>query len=218
MGQKVNPNGFRLGKLHSWKSKWFAKKQNYKKFLLEDVKLREFLEERLEMAGVVDIEIERSINTIKITLNVSRPGVVIGRGGSRLKKLQEQIHRKLKINPNDPKAMKVDLDVKEVEKPDLSAKLIAQRVSNQIERRYPHRRAVYQAIEKVMEAGAKGVKIVLSGRIGGAEIGRTEKYDKGTIPLQTLRADINYAHKPALTKSGYVGVKVWIYRKEEEIE
>lgn len=218
MGQKVNPKGFRLGKLYSWKSKWFAKKNNYKKFLLEDIELRRFLDEKLKLAGLVKTEIERSINTITITLYVSRPGVVIGRGGSRLKKLKEEIHRKLNINPNDPKAMKVDIEVKEVKDPDLSARLIAQWVAFQLERRYPHRRAVHQSMEKVMEAGAKGVKIVLAGRIAGAEIGRTEKYSKGKIPLQTLRADIDYAQKPALTKSGYVGVKVWIYKGEEEIE
>jgi len=218
VGQKVNPKGFRLGTLYSWKSKWFAKKGNYKKFLLEDIKLRDFLKDKLRMAGLVEAEIERSINTITITLYVSRPGVVIGRGGSRLKQLKEQIHRKLNINPNDPKAMKVDIDVKEVEKPDLSARLIAQRVVFQLGKRYPHRRAVHQAMERVMEAGAKGVKIELSGRIAGAEIGRTEKYSKGKIPLQTLRADIDYSQKPALTKSGYVGVKVWIYKGEEEIE
>jgi len=218
MGQKVNPYGFRLGTLYDWQSNWYAQDKKYQKFLHQDLKLREFLKEELKTAGLVKTEIKRSINTVEITVYVSRPGVVIGRGGSRLKELKSDIHRLLKINPNKPKSAQVDFQVQEVEKPDLSAELLAQQLVYQIKRRYPHRRAVAKAIEKAMNAGAKGIKIVLAGRIAGAEIARTEKYGEGKVPLQTLRADIDYAQKPCLTKSGYVGIKVWVYKGEEEIE
>lgn len=217
MGQKINPFGFRLGKLYTWKSNWFAQGKNYQDFLLKDVKLRRFLFKRLKLAGLVKVEIERSINTIKIILHVSRPGVVIGRGGSGLEALKKLINQQLAVAPRDSKEVKVDLEVKEVKKPDLSAVLVCQRIVDQLAKRYPHRRAVATAIDRTMNAGAKGIKIVLAGRIAGAEISRTEKYSRGTIPLQTLRADIDYAQKPSLTKSGYIGVKVWIYKKEEEI-
>jgi len=218
LGQKVNPFGFRLGTLYSWKSKWFAQGMDYQKFLLEDIELRRFLMEKLKLAGIVRVEIERSINTIKIILHVSRPGVVIGRGGSSLEALKKFINKKLKINPADSRAMKVDLEVKEVKNPDLSARLVCQRLVDQLAKRYPHRRAVAMAMDRVMNSGAQGIKIVLAGRIAGAEISRTEKYNRGTIPLQTLRADIDYAQIPSLTKSGYIGIKVWIYKKEEEIK
>lgn len=219
MGQKVNPTGFRLGTLYTWDSRWFADdKKTYQQFLLQDIALRRFLMEKLRPAGIVKVIIERSINLIKVTLLVSRPGVVIGRGGSGLEQLKKLIAEKLNINPADPKAPKLEINVAEVKNPDLSAYLVCQRIVDQLCRRYPHRRAVSQAIEKVMAAGAKGVKIVLSGRIGGAEIGRTEKYSRGKVPLQTLRADIDYAEMPALTKSGYIGVKVYIYKGEKEIK
>jgi small subunit ribosomal protein S3 len=218
MGQKVNPKGFRIGGLYTWDSRWYADDADYKKFLLEDIKLREFLMSKLQMAGIVKVEIERSINTIKIILHVSRPGVVIGRGGSGLEMLKKTIAKKLNIKVSDKKSAKLDLEVREVKNPDLSARLVLDKLIYQLARRYPHRRAVSKAIEKVMSSGAKGVKIVLSGRIGGAEISRTEKYAEGKIPLQTLRADIDYVEAPALTKLGYVGIKVWIYKGEKEIE
>ncbi len=214
MGQKVNPFGFRLGKTYSWASRWFAQGKDYKEFLLQDVKLRRFLMEKLTAAGVVKVDIERSINKVRIIIHVSRPGVVIGRGGSGLELLKKQIAKKLKIDAN--KDLKIDIE--EVKNPDLSARLVAQRIVDQLIKRYPHRRAVSQAIEKVMAAGAKGIKIALSGRIAGAEISRREKYSRGTIPLQTIRADIDYVQMPALTKSGYIGVKVWIYKGEKEIK
>jgi len=215
MGQKVNPFGFRLGTIYTWRSRWFADKASYAKQVLEDVKLRRFLMEKLKLAGITKVEIERSINSIRIILNVSRPGVVIGRGGSALDQLKKEIMRLLSINPNDPKSPKLIIDdIVEVKNPELQARLVAQRIAEQLEKRYPHRRAVSQAQDRVMSSGAKGVKILLSGRIGGAEIGRREKYARGSIPSQTLRADIDYAQIPALTKSGYVGIKVWIYRGE----
>lgn len=215
MGQKAHPYGLRLGSYRTWTSLWFAGGDEYKRLLHEDLRLRKILKNKLKAAGVVKIVIERSINTITVILHVSRPGVVIGRGGSGYEELKKIIYKELKINPNDPKAMKVDLKIEEVKNPDLSAELVAQRIVDQLEKRYPHRRAVSQALDRVMEAGASGVKVVLGGRIAGAEISRKEKYPRGRLPTQTLRADIDYAEVPALTRSGYIGVKVWIYKEEK---
>ena len=212
MGQKVNPTGFRMGNTFTWKSRWFAKKDDYQGVILEDVAIRRYLNEKLSHAGVVGIDIERSITTLKLILFVSRPGVVIGKGGENLRKVQADLNRTINSNRDKGKKLKINLKVEEVRTPDLSAKLVAERIKDQLEKRYPHRRAVSQALEKVMAAGAKGVKIALSGRIGGAEIGRTEKYFEGSVPTQTLRANIDYFQGPALTKSGYVGIKVWIYK------
>ncbi len=214
MGQKVNPRGLRLGIIYQPSSQWYADKRLYSRLALQDIKLKRFLSQRLKLAGLTQVEIKRSINIINIILHVSRPGVVIGRGGANLELLKKEIAQLLRSLGESVKT-KFTLDVKEVKQPDLSARLIAQRLAEQLIKRYPHRRAVAQAIEKVMAAGAQGVKIQLSGRIAGAEIGRTEKYTQGTVPTQTLRADIDYAHIPALTRSGYVGVKVWINRGEE---
>lgn len=213
MGQKVNPTSFRTGITFPTKSIWFADKKNYAKQVLEDSKTRRFLENRLKLAGLTKVEIKRSINTIDIYIHVSRPGVVIGRGGSSLEMLKKELNKLLLGYENPPRnyPIKIHIHPLEVKNPDVSAALVLDRLTNQIERRYPHRRAVKQAIEKVMGAGAKGIKIVLSGRIGGAEIGRTEKYKQGRVPTQTIRANIDYAERPALTRSGYVGVKVWIY-------
>lgn len=216
MGNKVHPFGFRLGPLYTWKSKWFADGDEYKAQMLEDHTLRAFLFDRLKMAGLNRVAIERSINTMKVVLHVSRPGVVIGRGGANVEQLKKDVHRLLNINPNKAKGKKIEFKVEEVKNPDVQAKLILDRLKDQLERRYPHRRAVSQAQQKAMAAGAKGIKIILSGRIGGAEIGRTEKYTLGTVPTQTLRADIDYAEEPTLTKSGYVGVKVFVYRGEKQ--
>lgn len=215
MGQKINPFGFRLGPLYTWKSRWFASPKSYKDFVLQDRNLRLFLKERLRLAGVTAIDIERSINTIKIFLHVARPGVVIGRGGSALEELKVAIARELGVNPKDPKAQKMEIEVVEVKNPDIAAYLVAQRLAEQLAHRYPHRRAVTQAMERVMSAGAKGVKITFSGRIAGAEISRREKYSQGSIPAQTIRADIDYADYPSLTKFGYIGIKVWVYKGEK---
>lgn len=216
MGQKVNPHVYRLGNLYTWDSLWYTNKHDYSMTLLEDVKIRKFLSAKLKNAGLVKIEIERSVNALKLRFLVSRPGVVIGRGGSNLDLLKQDIAKLLKINPTDKKAMKIVIDeIVEVKRPDLAAKLVAERIAEQLVKRMPQRRAVTQALEKSMGAGAKGIKIVLSGRINGAEIGRREKYVQGTVPTQTLRADIDYAHVPALTRSGYVGIKVWIHKGEK---
>ncbi|MFC1627089.1 30S ribosomal protein S3 [Patescibacteria group bacterium] len=217
MGQKVNPTGFRIGPLYTASSNWYAKANDYKDFLLQDIKLRKFLSEKLQLAGITKVQIDRSINTIKFTLHVARPGVVIGRGGSGLEELKKLIAQKLPKDPKTNKVPKFELNVVEVKNPDQSARLVVQRIIDQLIKRYPHRRAVSQALEKVMASGAKGVKIVLAGRINGAEISRTEKYTKGSVPLSTIRADIDYYEEPALTKFGYIGIKVWIYKGEKEI-
>lgn len=218
MGQKVNPNSFRLPDSKDWKSRWFSvDKKQYQHDLLEDVKVRRFLMEKLKLAGIAQVQIERSINKMKIILPVSRPGVVIGRGGSGLETLKKELCQMVTMAQPEKN---LEIEAVEIKNPDLVAFLVASRIAEQLERRFPHRRVVSRAIENVMAAGAKGVKIVLSGRINGAEISRTEKFgDKGktgNIPAQTLRANIDYASVPALTRSGYIGVKVWIYRGEKE--
>jgi small subunit ribosomal protein S3 len=213
VGQKVNPVAFRLPLDNNWQSRWFARtNRQYQKNLQEDLKIRQYLLDKLRLAGVTRTQIERSIGKIKIILFVSRPGMVIGRGGSGLELLKRELAKIINL----PDAGKnLSLEAIEVKNPDLSAYLVAQRVSEQLEKRLPYRRVVAKMIERVMQSGAKGVKIVLAGRIAGAEISRTEKFGdqgkSGTIPAQTLRADIDYAQLPCLTRSGYIGIKVWIY-------
>ncbi|KKR72684.1 30S ribosomal protein S3 [Candidatus Roizmanbacteria bacterium RIFCSPLOWO2_01_FULL_40_14] len=211
MGQKVNPNALRLGVLHTWDSRWFSEDKKYfRKTLVEDVRLRRMLHREMQNAGLARVEIERSIRQITITLHVARPGVAIGRGGEELTKLKKEVETFLK---KDGGNIKIDIRIEPVKKPDLEARLVAQMISDQIARRMHHKRVVNQAMQRVMNAGAKGVKIVLSGRIGGAEIGRVEKYAMGSVPLTTIREDVQFAIAPSLTKSGYVGVKVWVCRK-----
>lgn len=208
MGQKVNPNALRLGILHTWDSRWFTdRKKEFRKTLLEDIRLRGILWKHLKQAGVARIEIERSIKKVDITIHVARPGVAIGRGGEELTKTKQIITNFFKINDN---AVKVDLRIEPVKKPDLDAQLVVQNVIDQLERRIPHKRVITQTMARVMNAGAKGVRVMLAGRIAGAEIARTEKYSQGTVPLSTIRENVQFAKMPALTKSGYVGVKVWI--------
>jgi len=217
VGQKVNPVGFRLPQNKDWQSRWFTSdKKQYQKNLLEDVKIRRFLMVKLRLAGIVRAQIERSINKVKIILYVSRPGVVIGRGGSGLEALKKQLNKMVSISEPEKN---LEIEAIEVKNSEISAQLVAQRVVEQLEKRLPHRRVVAKTIERVMASGAKGVKIVLAGRIAGAKISRTEKFgDRGqgaTVPSQTLRAEIDYAQIPALTRSGYIGVKVWIYKGKE---
>ncbi len=208
MGQKVNPNALRLGILHSWDSRWFSdRKRNYRMMLVEDIRLRQMLQSNLRAALISKVEIERSIKKIDITLHVGRPGVAIGRGGeelAKIKKAVENFFSKKKEN------LKIDLKIEPIKKPDLDPYLVALNIADQLVRRIPHKRAVKQAIARVMNTGAKGVKVALSGRIAGAEIGRREKYGEGTIPLSTIRENVLFAKIPAMTKSGYVGIKVWI--------
>jgi len=218
MGQKVNPLSFRLPQSRDWESLWFTDdKKQYQNNLLEDVKIRKFLMNKLRLAGIARVQIERSINKMKVVLRVSRPGVVIGRGGSGLETLKKELCQMVSIN--DPEK-NLEIEAVEVKNPDLVAFLVASKIAEQLEKRFPYRRAVSRAIENVMASGAKGVKVVLSGRIAGAEISRVEKFgDKGktgNIPSQTLRANIDFASVPALTRSGYVGIKVWIYKGEKE--
>ncbi len=216
MGQKVHPTGFRLGNVFNWKSRWFADKNTYKKHVLCDYHLRKYVQDKVGNAGIVEIILERSLSALKVTLVVSRPGVVIGRGGKNLEEIKKGREKGLKKHDKENKT-KVELSVEEFKNPDISAKLNVERIADQLSKRYPHRRAVSQALDRVMDAGAKGVKIVLSGRIGGSEIGRTEQYDRGSVPRQTIRAHIDYFEQPSLTKSGYVGIKCWIYKGEEKI-
>lgn len=216
MSQKINPIGFRVGRTIGWNSRWFAANNNYKHFLLEDIKIRRELMKRLVSAGVVNVEIERLPKSMSISVTVSRPGVVIGRGGSGIEDLKKFVMSLLKGSVvTDTKQVKIDLKVVELKNPEASAHLVAERVATDLERRIPHRRSVTKAMERVMAAGAEGVKIVLGGRINGAEISRVEKYKQGSVSTQTLRENIDYAQRPALTKRGYVGVKVWIHKKED---
>lgn len=226
MGQKINPKGFRIGTTFTWDSRWFADARHYKELLLQDHTLREMLFARLKPAGLADVEIERSINKVKVTLHVSRPGVVIGRGGVGLEDLKKYIETFILTDPGHPdpyarkqklsqgaNRSKVEVAVEPVKEPNLNAYLVAVNICDQLIKRMPYKRICNMAIERAMTSGAKGVKILLSGRINGAEIHRREKFQQGTVPLSTIREEIDYAIVPALTKSGYIGVKVWICKK-----
>lgn len=214
MGQKVNPKILRLGPLFNWSSRWFEDKK-YKETLLEDFKIRKSLMEKLRMAGISEIQIERSINNLKITAFVSKPGMVIGRGGQGLEELKTFVQKNLVKKTNVKNQFKLDIRIEPIKDANLDAYLVGRNVADQLIRRLPAKRVLNSTAEKVMGSGAKGVRIVLSGRIGGAEIGRREKIQQGTVPLSTIRANINYASTPALTKKGYIGVKVWIHKAEE---
>jgi len=226
MGQKINPKIVRLGGVFSWSSRWFANDRRYGEFLLEDAKLREYLQKKLKVAGFLEVEIERSINKMKLIIHVSKPGIVIGRGGSGLEDMKKAIERfllalRVKRQKSAPSRfwketgkLKVEIAVEPVKEPNLSAALVAGSIADQLIRRIPPKRACNQAIERVMNAGAVGVKVLLAGRINGAEIARREKFSRGSIPLSTLREEVDFAINPALTKSGYIGVKVWICKKK----
>lgn len=213
MGQKVNPVALRLGIHQGFKSVGFYSKKNYSDTVLQDIKIRKSLFEKLRPAGVGDVVIERSLSSIKITIYVTRPGIVIGRGGSGLEELKKQIVQMLGITKSDKNTKKIELKVEPIKDANLNAYLVASNISEQLLKRMPHKRVMKQAVDKVMQQGAKGVRIVLSGRIGGAEIGRRERLQTGKVSLSTIREDIDYAQVPALTKSGYVGIKVWINRQ-----
>lgn len=214
MGQKVNPYVIRIGTTNTWSSRWFDEK-NYKNTVLEDFALRKKLLARLKTAGVARVEIERSINSLRIIMYVSRPGIVIGRGGSGLEDLKKFITKFFADRRNGKQMPRLDIRVEPVKEPNLDAYLVATNIADQLARRLPYKRILNLTAEKVMSAGARGVKIVLSGRIAGAEISRREKIHIGTVPLSTVREDISYADLPALTKKGYIGVKVWINKPEQ---
>jgi len=204
MGQKVNPKSLRIGIINSWHSKWFAEGRDYAKKLHADIELKKFLAEKLKSAGVVKIEIERSAKKVVADISAAKPGLIIGRQGVAIEDLRDMLRKKFNEN--------IDVNIHEVSQPDLCAPLIGEMVVAQIEKRVAYRRAVKMGIKKAMEAGAKGVKIQIAGRLNGVEISREELYKEGNIPLHTLRADIDYASLPANTAYGVIGVKVWIYR------
>ena len=210
MGQKINPIAFRLKTTPTspeWLSSWFASKTKYKELLLEDYKIRQVLQKKLASAGIVAIRIERSAKKIKLILIVSRPGLVIGRGGKELEATKIEVQ---KIIGKQKSKTNIDIQVEEFRNTDLSAKLVAEKISFQLAKRMPYRRVVLSAIEKSMAAGVKGIKVILSGRINGAEISRREKFHQGQVPLSTIKARIDYAEVPCLTRSGYIGVKVYL--------
>ena len=204
MGQKVNPKSLRIGIINTWHSKWFAEGKDYSKKLHADLELKKFLREKLKTAGVVKIEIERSAKKVVADISAAKPGLIIGRQGVAIEDLRDMLKKKFNEN--------IDVNIHEVSQPDLAAPLIGEMVVAQIEKRVAYRRAVKMGIKKAIEAGAKGIKIQISGRLNGVEISRKELYKEGNIPLHTLRADIDYASMPANTTYGVIGVKVWIYR------
>lgn len=217
MGNKIHPIAFRLGPVYTWTSRWFANKKLYKNLVLEDVKLRKSLMAKLKSAGIARVEIERSINRIGLTIYVARPGVVIGRGGTGTEDLKKYVETTLlKIKPEDKNAPKVDIRVEQVKEPNLDAYLVATGIADQLAKRLPSKRVMKQTIERVMAAGAKGVKVRLGGRINGAEIARVEHLQLGVIPLSSIKERIDFAAVPAYTRSGYIGVKVWICLSEEK--
>ena len=206
MGQKVNPHGLRVGIIKDWDSKWYADKE-FADYLVEDHKIRTFLKKRLYSAGISSIEIERASERVKIIVYTAKPGVVIGKGGSEIEKVKS---RTCEVFTDK----KLIVDIKEVKRPDRDAQLVAENIAQQLENRISFRRAMKSCMSRTMKAGALGVKTSVSGRLGGADMARTEFYSEGTIPLQTLRADIDYGFAEADTTYGKVGVKVWIYKGE----
>lgn len=213
MGQKIHPIGFRMGIGLGWQSRWFASSKKYHLFVLEDLKIRDLLMVKLKPAAIASVDIERSINKLKVIIYVARPGVLIGRGGTGLTELKKFLMKNMNIKDENA----LEIAPREVRSADLSAYLVAQSIADQLIKRLPAQRVINQTIDRVMRAGAKGVRVRLAGRIGGAEIARREGKTIGTLPLHTLRADIDFAIYPALTKSGFVGVKVWINRGELEL-
>lgn len=205
MGQKVHPHGFRIGVIKTWDSKWFADK-NYQQYLLEDIKVREFVKEKLFTAGISRVEIERSSNRMVVIIHTAKPGMVIGRAGSNIELLKKDIKKMT--------ASELDIKIQEVKQPDMDATLVAENIAAQLERRIAFRRAMKQSVTRTMRMGAKGIKVQVGGRLGGAEIARSEGYREGSIPLHTLRADIDYGTAEAHTTYGRIGVKVWIYKGE----
>lgn len=205
MGQKVNPNGLRVGIIKEWDSRWYAEK-NFSDLLVEDDKLRKIIKKRLFTAGIDKIEIERAAERVKINIHTAKPGIIIGKGGASIEELRQFIQKHTES--------KVIVNVMEIKRPEKNAQLVAENVAAQLENRVSFRRAMKQTMGRAMKAGCKGIKIACSGRLGGAEMARTESYNEGTIPLQTLRADIQYGFAEADTTFGKVGVKVWIYHGE----
>ncbi len=205
MGQKVHPKGLRIGIIKDWDAKWYADK-DYTDLLHEDIKIRRYLKKKLYDAGISTIEIERAANRVKLSIHTAKPGIVIGRGGAEVEALRKQLEKLT--------GKKVNVNIVEVKKPELDAQLVAENVAAQLERRISFRRAMKQAVSRSMRFGAEGIKIMCAGRLGGAEMARTEWYSEGKVPLHTLRADIDYGFAEANTTYGKIGVKVWIYKGE----
>ncbi|MBD3175989.1 MAG: 30S ribosomal protein S3 [Armatimonadia bacterium] len=205
MGQKIRPSGLRLGVIQDWDSRWYADKQSYREFLLEDHKIRTFITNRFKQASISGIHIERRVgDAVRITVHSAKPGIIIGRGGSGVEQLKQDLEKLT--------GRRIHVNIVEIKNPDLNAELVAESVARSIERRDSFRRAIKQAAQRCMKSGAKGVRIAVSGRLGGAEIARSEWTREGSIPLHTIRADIDYGIVTARTKSGPIGVKVWVYR------
>ena len=202
MGQKVNPHGLRVGVIKGWDSKWYAGK-DYEKFLLEDIKIREFIKEKLFLSGISKVEIERASNKARISIHTAKPGMVIGRQGSNIELLKSDLKKMTESA--------IEINIVEVKTPDMDATLVAENIAAQLERRIAFRRAMKQCVGRTMRMGAKGIKITCGGRLGGAEIARSESYREGSIPLHTLRADIDYGTAEAHTTYGRIGIKVWIF-------
>ena len=201
MGQKVNPNGFRLGVNRTWSSRWFSK-SNYAKFLHQDLEIKSYVQKKLKNASIAKINIERAAKKIRISIFSSRPGIIIGKKGADIEELKNKLTKLSNLD--------VFLDIKEIRKPEVEAKLVAENIASQLEKRVSFRRAMKKSVQSSMRLGAKGVKVLCSGRLGGAEIARNEKYNEGSVPLHTLRSDIDYATAEAETTYGIVGIKVWI--------
>jgi len=205
VGQKVNPHGFRVGIIKDWDSKWFADK-DYEKYLLEDIKIREYIKAKLMLSGISRITIERAAQKTRISIYAAKPGMVIGRQGSNIDVLKNELKQFTDSN--------IDINIVEIKAPDMDATLVAENIASQLERRIAFRRAMKQCVSRTMRMGAKGIKITCGGRLGGAEIARSESYREGSIPLHTLRADIDYGTAEAHTTYGRIGIKVWIYKGE----
>ena len=206
MGQKVHPTGVRVGIIKDWSSKWYADSNNFADYLVEDQKIRKFLKKKLYLAGISKIEIERTAKFVKVNLNTAKPGLVIGKGGAEVENIKNEL---VKLIGKD-----VNLNIVEVKNADIDAQLVAENIAGQLERRISFRKAMKQCMQKSLKSGALGIKTSVSGRLGGADMARTEFYKEGTIPLQTLRADIDYGFAEADTTYGKIGVKVWIYKGE----
>ncbi|MDP3791069.1 MAG: 30S ribosomal protein S3 [Candidatus Omnitrophota bacterium] len=210
MGQKVHPYGFRVGYIYDWKSRWFSNKYDFPKLLIEDIKLRKHIKKALASAAVSKVEVERASEKIRVLIFSARPGIIIGRRGAEIEKLKEELA--------GITGKEVIIDIKEIKNPSIDAQLVAENIAVQIEKRIPHKRAMKKSIQAALDSGAKGAKIICSGRLGGAEIARRESYRVGSIPAQTLRADVDYGFTEALTKYGLIGIKVWIYKGDKILD
>ncbi|MDD5436791.1 MAG: 30S ribosomal protein S3 [Candidatus Omnitrophica bacterium] len=210
MGQKVHPYGFRVGYIYDWKSRWFAKKDEFPRMLVEDVKIRKFIKKALSTAAVSKIEVERQSDKVRVLIFSARPGIIIGRRGSEIEKLKEELH--------SITGKEVVIDIKDIKNANVDAQLVSENIAFQIEKRIPHKRAMKKAVQAALDNGGKGVKIICSGRLGGAEIARRESYRVGSVPAQTLRADVDYGFTEAHTTYGLIGIKVWIYKGDKVLD